>query len=271
VNQTSDRLVKTDGATIGLRSITGADYAWFAQNDLVGVVAMACAVHAPFSIISRYRPLVTMDMRGQTIRGSEVASADEISLEKYFGDFETVQESLKAKRVAYFGYSPGGFFMTHYAIAKPKQVAALILAEPAIYTDTENLMQRAELAEKGDAIRAMEAMLTYIDPSLSRSTKIEEAKQVAQDWQSSEIMGRVFRLHAEHQINDDDLKPLREVPTLLIAGTESPMSFHVKRIASLVPEAHVWWVKGATHLDLMDERFAPQIAEVTNMFLEHVV
>jgi len=256
--------VKSQGAGIGLESFSGANA--FRNSSPVAVIGVACQDVSPLEVLGQHYSTFGMDMRGQTIRGSRIETGG-ISLEEYLQDIDNVRQHVKAERVALLGYSPGGFFTLHYALAHPRRVSALILAEPAIYTDTEDLIQRARLAEGGDGQRAMEAMLQYIDPSLAKGRRRELAKEVVEDWQSSEILGQVFRLHSEHQIRDRHLEMLEEIPVLLFAGTKSPMSFHVKRIAAALPEATVWWVEGASHLDLMHPPYAEEIAEVSRLFL----
>jgi pimeloyl-ACP methyl ester carboxylesterase len=232
---------------------------------------MACNDIDPLLTIGADRPTFGMDMRGQTIRGSEITSGG-VSIEEYNADFEAARKFLGLEKIAVLGYSPGGFFATHYALAHPDKVSALILAEPAIFTDTEDLIQRARLAEAGEDVRAMEAMLQYIDPSLPKEAKHEMAVEVCKDWQSSEIMGKVFRVHGERQITDEHLKKLAEVnvPILLIGGSNSPMNFHVKRIAAAVPTATMWWVRDSSHLDLFDQKNVEEIQTIVHRFLTSI-
>lgn len=259
--------VKSQGAKIGLESFSGAG-AFDRRADL-SIVAVACKDVDFLPLLGQHQRTFAMDMRGQTIRGSRINTGG-ITLKEYLKDFDNVRGELGSESLTLFGYSPGGFFTLHYALAHPRRVSALVLAEPAIFTDTEDLIQRARLAEAGDGQRAMEAMLQYIDPSLGKARRRELAAEVVQDWESAEVLGRVFRLHGEHQIRDEHLKKLAAVPTLLFAGTKSPMSFHVKRIAAAVPEASVWWIEGASHLDLVHPPHTEEIAEVTRRFLRRV-
>ncbi|HEX7243889.1 MAG TPA: alpha/beta fold hydrolase [Longimicrobiaceae bacterium] len=266
-----ERLVPSDGAIIGIRGYERNTFARFAGVQTTGgMVAMACQVEQPLAVMAQSRPVLSMDMRGQIIRGSRVENEDEVTIEQYIADFENVRESLGQEKLAVLGYSPGGFFAAHYALAKPERISALVLAEPAIYTETEDLYQRAELAERGDGVRAMEAMLTYIDPSISPEERNRLANIVVRDWQSPKMLGKVFRLHGDRQLTDSDLAGLSKVPLLLIGGSESPMNFHIKRLAAAVPSAYVWWIQGASHLDLMDPPYAEEIAAVTSRFLDSV-
>lgn len=263
------QFVKSRGATLGLESFSGPD-AFSEAISPLALLAQVCDVNDPLLLIGEQHTTFGMDMRGQTIRGSRVEDGG-ITLEESLDDIDNVRKFIGAEKVALFGYSPGGFFTLHYALAYPERVSAIVLAEPAIFTDTEDLIQRARLAEEGDSQRAMEAMLQYIDPALTKAEKEEMAAQVVKDWQSPEIMGKVFRLHGEHQIHEKDLQALRQVPTLLIGGSKSPMNFHVKRIAAAVPEANLWWIQGASHLNLMDTVYAEEIADVCKRFFRSVL
>lgn len=220
-------------------------------------------------LLSRSRPVVSCDMRGQVIRGTRADSADRanFTIDKYMDDIEAIRNRLGSEQLALCAYSPGGFFAAHYAIRNPHRVSALVLIEPAIYTEKDDLVQRAKLAEDGDGVKSMEAMLSYVDPTLDAGTRYQMAVNIVADWQSPEIIGHVYRLHAEAPITDAMLEPLRKIPVLMIGGTNSAMSFHVKRIAAAVPEATVWWIKGADHLSLMNKQNCEQIASVVESFL----
>lgn len=234
-----------------------------------GVLAMACQNLQPFQMLSERRPVVGMDMRGQTIRGSSVQDSD-YTIEKCNADIDAVRRHLGDNKVNLLGYSPGGFFMTHYAVAHPERVSALILVEPAIYADTEELLRRARLAEAGDGVGAVEATLANVEPGLTNELRLAEAREVVKDWQSAQDMGRVFRLRAESPINDKDLGRLKDVPVLLIGASRSPMNFHVQRLAAAIPNARVWWIDGPSHLDLMSPPYSQRIADIVDLFLSQV-
>ena len=233
------------------------------------MIAVACNVIESLKLIGESQPVTVMDMRGQIIRGSRVASeaASSFTIANYNADFESVRESMNVDKVHLFAYSPGGFFAVHYALKFPERVASLILVEPAIYTDKDDLTQRALLAEDGDGIGAMEAMLSYIDPKIDKEVRRQMADDIVKDWQSPAVIARVFRLHGEELIRDNQLRPLRKIPTLLIGGEQSAMNFHIKRIAAAVPEASVWWIRGADHISIMSEQYAKPIADVVKLFI----
>lgn len=261
--------VQSRGATIGVENYSGPTGFSQAEGWLCSVIAAACEVYGPLAAMAKHRPVFAADLRGQTIRGS-VVEGSSFTLDDYIADIEAVREHLGLEKIVLFGYSPGGYFISRYALAHPERVQAVVLVEPAIFNDPAELLQRAELAEGTDGLQSTQAMLSYIDPTLTEQERNEAAKQVVAAWQSPEAMAAMYRVRAENPLSEQELTALRQIPTLLIGGTESPMSFHTKKLAAIVPEAHVWWVQGVDHADLMHEGNAEVVARVIDQFLHSV-
>jgi pimeloyl-ACP methyl ester carboxylesterase len=260
-------LVQSNGATLGVESCFNSDRLGEDVGLLTAAVAVACEVYGPLRFIGNYRPVFSCDTRGQTIRGSSVEDP-ELTIDKSNADFEAIREALGLEGMAMFGYSPGGFFATHYAVAHPERVKALVLVEPAVFSDQADLLERARLAESGAGAAAGRATLNYVSPELAEDVKASGGIEIAKAWQSPELMAKVFRLRAEAQLTEKDLSTLRGIPVLLIGGADSAMSFHIKRLAEILPEARVEWIEGANHLDLMyDERCSSEIATLVESFL----
>lgn len=265
------KLVQSKGALIGVESYSGPSGFDKAPLMTLGAISADCDVVAFAPILGETLPMFSMDIRGQAIRGTEVAEGGGFTIDDYNADFEAVREFLGLEKVVLHGYSHAGFSAAHYALAHPERVEALILTEPTLFDDRADLYKWAELAEgPGTALASTEAMLRYVNPTLSDEELRRGAKYVNRSWQSAEIMGKAYRTRAENPLTASDLSNLK-VPTLLIGGTESQMSFHVHKTAAAMPFANVWWAQGADHFDLVtNAELAPEIAAIITRFVQSV-
>lgn len=263
--------VKSKDATIGVECYSGpqvlSDEAVYRFNDLL---VQACYVYGPAEVLGGIRPLYCTDLRGQTFRGSTLEDSATFGIDDYNADTEAVRKALGKDQISLLGYSLGGFFSTQYALANPDKVSALVLIEPAIYNDPQELRERARLAE-ADGVASADAMLQYVSPDLSDEERADAAPQVVEGWHSAEAMAAMYRTRADNPLTDEQIEKLGDLPVLLIAGTESAMSFHVERLAEALPQAEVHWVDGADHIGLMeDERFYGEVARIAHSFLQEV-
>lgn len=235
-------------------------------------VAAACADFNALSKVSF--PVNQMQLRGYG--GSVVRTTDRaaFSLDNYMSDIDVVIGSTEREsgpsRSVLFGYSHAGYFTTAYAIGNPQKVSALILVEPALYTDREELLKRIDLATKEEGLESIEAMLRYVDPGAAmRSDARETARSITSNVNSNMTLIEEFRLRADSPISDDSLA-LLQMPVLLIGGTHSRVNWMVKRAAQAIPYASVAWIRGATHLSLQNEEYADDIASVVNCFAKQL-
>lgn len=219
--------------------------------------------------LGQYRHTVRMGWRGETVNGCRVEIDDRnaYTVEKYLSDFEAMMRKFEAERIDLCGYSHYGFFTTLFALRNPQRVASLVLIEPALFTDPENLRQRAALAMSGEGIESLELMIDYIAPGLEAPRRRRLAEQIKRDHQSNTAIAAEFLVRAEHAISLEQLATLQP-PTLLIGGTQSHAQSMVTRAAAVIPHARVWWVEGADHISLMGETYNKEIAAVINMFIK---
>lgn len=236
-------------------------------------VETALSAALPFSF-------TRMDLRGQGQSLISERAVKELELDHFMSDFDAAVGPIKksvaptrgkgnGEQVAFIGYSQSAFFMTHYAALHPQAVSKLVLIEPALYTEREELLKRAEIAERGDGHGAIAAMLRYVDPStgLDAERKASEVQNITSLLQSPELIANVFRLRANNPITSRHTRKLR-MPVLLIAGTNSHVKDMVARAATEIEDASVWYVPGATHLDIMGEKYAKSLATVIKTFLD---
>lgn len=212
-----------------------------------------------------------MQLRGFGKSRSDETRIDELNLAGYMADFDAAAAGIKSAAINLIAYSHGGYFATAYALHNPGAVKSLTLIEPALYTDRAELESRAELASQGKSVESVTQMLRYVDQTVGLDTNKApaHAKNIVDHAQSSVTLAAEFRIRAENPISDSDLGRL-SMPVLLIGGTASRTSSFVTRAASAIPFASVAWVRGATHLELMDAQHAPKISGAINSFLSGI-
>lgn len=240
----------------------------FREQGAFHLTAVACGDFAALGRLSL--PVSLMQLRGY---GKSVAQDRQAApaLSDYVADLDTVTAAGANGKTVLFGYSHGGYFTTSYALAHPDRVGALILVEPALYTPKEDLLERARKAAAGDKTGAVERVLRYVDPTVGlvheRATQVVQS--IVTNINSDSLLAHEFTIRAENPISDDNLAQLR-VPVLLIGGTDSHVNFMVKRAAQVIPFASVFWVQGATHLDLQGDKHADAISSAVEAFLKSV-
>jgi pimeloyl-ACP methyl ester carboxylesterase len=228
------------------------------------MLAAACSGIAAFRDLEA--PYVEMNLRG--FGASKAVRPNEFQIADYMSDFDAAMDSVKSRQSVIFGYSHAGYFAARYAISRASRVSGLILAEPALYTDPQDLERRARLAEQGDGLGSIDAMLRYVQGG-AKSKNVNVANSILKNIQNNDVLAREFRLRAQNPISAAELHRLR-MPVLLIGGTESNVRFMVEKGSQDIPNATVWWVRGATHLTLLDAKYSKQISRVVGAFLENL-
>jgi len=245
-----------------------------------GPLSMVAAACGGFNALAKVSyPVFSMEMRGYG--GSKASSAAGLEhdagqegafqLFNYLDDFDAVIQASKSKKVGLFGYSHSGYFATAYALAKPENVAALVLVEPALFNERDELLARVKLAQEGKDEQSITAMLRYVQPSVGMQSAAAKrtAKTILNNINDRRTLAGELLARAENPIGDKDISKLA-MPVLLIGGTASHVSSIITRLGKLLPEANVWWIRGAQHLDLMSDKYAGQLHSVINSFLASV-
>ncbi len=238
------------------------------QADLL---ALACgpAFASLLDMVSRSVSVTHMGIRGQTVTGGRVVQEDAstFTFGRYLSDIDKSLGALNLEQTSLFGYSHAGYFATSYAVQNPDRVQALVLAEPALFTDANDLRKRAALALGDQGVESVVAMIDYVSGELGDDQSRQYAEQIRKGWQSDGAMAAEWLVRADNPISEAQLRSLT-MPVLLIGGTKSKVGFMVEKAASLIPRANVWWVKGADHFSLMSRRFAQPLGSVIESFLE---
>ncbi len=240
-----------------------------------GLVAVACGgAFDPLAKLSW--PVLSMQLRGygksRAAEGAGARDAGAFRMTNYMADFDAAFDSAKWKKGALLGYSHSGFFAAAYALARPERVSALILVEPAIGTaDREELLQRARLVQEGRAEESISRLFARVEPEVGlQDTAVKKAASaILNNVNEDRALVGELMARADHPISAADLTKL-SMPVLLIGGTRSPISRTVRELASEIPFASVFWVRGARHSELMDGKYAPQIGGAVEGFLAGV-
>jgi pimeloyl-ACP methyl ester carboxylesterase len=261
---------------------------------------MLVAACGDVSLLSQVStPFAHIDLRGQGKSTIERTAVDNLSLEHYMADFDAaiahikgrgmgggrmvrgtrgargarVARGARGKGVHLVGYSQGGFFTTHYAASHPEMVSSLILIEPALYTERDELLKRAQLAERGNGSEGVAAMLRYVEPPIvhgrSRAMSMATAvKEIVSDVQNAQVIANHYRVRAMNPITERHLRSLT-MPVLLIGGTESHVKDMVIRAGREIPGSSVWWVEGASHLDFWKGgKLSRKVAPIIEAFMQ---
>lgn len=238
-----------------------------ASNGNVDIVAVACGKFDAFAKLDW--PVELMQPRGY---GKSVISRQgPFELADYMGDIDSVIKRSQRSKTVLFGYSHGGYFAAMHALGNQAAISALILVEPALYTARDDLLDRMKMAQSGKQEEAIRRMLRFVEPGIGFNSNAvnQTTKEIEANINDPRTLADEFRIRAENPVTDEDLALLK-IPVLLIGGSGSQMGFMVKRAAQAIPFASVGWVRGATHLELQDDRYAAQIAAIIDSFLQNL-
>lgn len=251
----------------------GAKIAFSSQNvktpGALRLLALACGNSSFLAKVSQ--PVAELTLRGfGASKVSENSMRRASSLSSYNADVDAVlSETESGKNVALLGYSHGGYFATAYTLANPDKINSLVLMEPALFTPRAELLKRASIAEGGDVNESIDLMLNYVAPSATSVRLRQEQTLITKAVQSGTTLAAEYLLRAKSPLTMTQLKTIKQ-PTLLIGATESAHRSTVERLAKILPNASVWWVRGADHLSLIEERNADEIGSVIETFLRTI-
>jgi pimeloyl-ACP methyl ester carboxylesterase len=240
-----------------------------ARAGRIGVV-VACSGDAftKFEeVMNQAGATVMMDMRGSGASERPKSKFD-YSVPAYAKDITAVMRANKTSSTFVVGYSHGAEAVAHLAINDPKRVSALVLIEPPFFADRSFLIERARLAEQGQPEEALRLTFSFVNPGMTGRELEEGVKSVLANYgDSAEGLAGEFRARAMFNIGESQLAQI-SVPTLVIGGTESNIREDVARTAAAIPNASLFWLRGATHfLTAEDGRRA---AEITQAFLANI-
>lgn len=213
------------------------------------------------------RSITTMQLPGYG-RSTFKGNAAEMTLDDHMAALDSVCPTDNA---VLYGYSHCGYFITQYALKNTGKIKALVLVEPALFSEKKDLLERAALIDEGKDLEAMASMITTVDTAAGRTDEQLEwvAESLVKNVNSGNTVAQEYRIRAENELSLEALAEL-DIPVLLIAGTKSHANYMVKRAFQAIPQASVTWIDGANHLELGKGKYAKQIARAVDSFLENV-
>lgn len=199
----------------------------------------------------------------------ESAAGEGYELKDYLCDIDAIVSHLISERKppVLFGYSNHGFFATHYALTYPERISALILAEPALFNQREELLNRATLAFEGDGEGSLKAMINHVQPDLGEDDNLSKmaARLILKHISDPNALGMELLTRANNPVSTEQLASLK-MPVLLLGGAKSHAAYTIHRAASALPNAYVWWIQGATHGDLLGAIHQEEVSRACSAF-----
>ena len=227
-----------------------------------GAGAPILCIHGTGSSVALWRDaVVELGRRGRAIvydrRGfaaSGPCERDAVSTEEHGDDAAALVDALGAGPAIVIGRSHGGEVALDLALRYPDRVRALALLEGGGFALSEAFMRwDAELSER--VLAAAELDVSTVGETMLRGVLGDAAwdglpEQVKQIFTANgpaivaEFRGGYLDVSAEQLATI-------AVPTLLVAGTDSPPVFAdmTNRVAAAIPGARVEWVDGGHLID----------------------
>lgn len=214
-----------------------------------------------FEELSREHTLVRYDLRGS---GLSDRSVDDLSLDAWVRDLETVVDDLGLDQFSMLGLCQGGSTAVAYAARHPERVRRLVLYDTYTHgalVEGQRIFERAkaevltQMIKVGWGRRNAAFRKVFVDLLVPEGSKKQQRwlAELQRQSTSPEMAARLWR--AFHEIDVRDLAPRVQAPALV---------FHVKhdamipfrmgcRLASLIPDARFVPLDGENHILLPEE------------------
>jgi pimeloyl-ACP methyl ester carboxylesterase len=225
--------------------------------------------------LCRNHRLLHYDERGCGLSDRDV---EDLSLEAFVSDLETVVDAAGLERFALFGASQGGPVSITYAVRHPERVSALILygsyARGFQHRDDDNLRRQEdamlELVRTGwgrdkSAFRELYANLFVPDAS---ADEIRSFIDMARDSTSPETAARLIQSFSTIDVRE--LLPRVKVPTLVIhaSGDERIAAGNGRELAAGIPGAEFVTIDSRNHILLGGEEAFREFIDTVQDFLD---
>ncbi|GIQ78322.1 alpha/beta fold hydrolase [Bradyrhizobium sp. RD5-C2] len=223
--------------------------------------------------LARNHTLARYDARGNGLSDWDV---DELSLDAWVSDLETVVDALGIKRFPLVGVSQGCAISIAYAVRYPERISHLILYGG--FALGRNKRSPDELEKRkamGTLIRLGWGMDEPAFRQMFTSQFIPECTKEQADWfndlqrktTSPECAARYFEVVADFDVRE--LLPEVRVPTLVMhvrGDLMVPIDIG-RQMATAIPGAHFVALPGRNHLFLKHEPASARFFDEINLFL----
>jgi pimeloyl-ACP methyl ester carboxylesterase len=212
--------------------------------------------------LSQHHTYVTYDMRGCGLSSRQV---DDVSIDAWVRDLETVVDALGLERFPLVGFSQGAAIAVRYAARHPERVSALVgfgafatsyfttgNTDPRIQEEAEMLMKIVRLGwgQQSPALRQVFVSKFMPNASAERRSAFDDYQRLTADAAMAErCMRAMFSVDVR-----EDAKQVR-CPTLLFhARRDQMVNFEMgRKLAALIPGARFVPVDSDNHLPFVDE------------------
>jgi len=225
--------------------------------------------------LARDYTLIRYDARGNGLSDWDV---EDVSLEAWVSDLETVVDAIGVKRFPLLGFSQGGAISIAYAVRHPERVSHLIIFGGF----ARGRMVRAKTEAEREKVKAMETLIRVgwgeNNPAFRQifaSQLMPDATKEQLDWfnemqrrtASPECAARYFTTVAGFDVTA--LLPKVTVPTLVMHAREEvaqPVELG-RELAAGIPGAKFVAFPGRNHLPLEQDATMPRVIEEIDLFL----
>lgn len=223
---------------------------------------------------ARHR-LVRYDQRGCGLSDRDV---DDLCLEAWVRDLETIVRAAKVERFAMLGLSQGASVCVAYAARHPEKVTRLVLLggyargclhrepSPRQTVEAETMINiiRVGWGKENPAFRQFFSTQVMPEASVTQTQWLNDLARVATSPENAARME-----HAFHQIDVTDLAPKVTAPTLVLhARNDGAVPFEEGRLlAALIPGARFVPLEGRNHLLSEEEPAWRRFLEEVDPFL----
>jgi class 3 adenylate cyclase/pimeloyl-ACP methyl ester carboxylesterase len=223
--------------------------------------------------LARNHTLIRYDARGNGLSDWDV---DELSIEAWVGDLETVVDAVGIERFPLFGVSQGCAISIAYAVRHPERVSHLILYGGfALGRGKRSPREHEQTKAMGTLMRLGWGMDSPAFRQMFTSLFIPEGTKEQADWfndlqrktTSPECAARYLEVVANLDVRD--LLPQVQVPTLVMhvrGDLVAPIDTG-RQIAAGIPGARFIALPGQNHLFLKHEPATARFFEEINLFL----
>jgi class 3 adenylate cyclase/pimeloyl-ACP methyl ester carboxylesterase len=225
--------------------------------------------------LARDHTLIRYDARGNGLSDWDV---EEVSLEAWVSDLETVVDTAGVKRFPLLGLSQGGAISIAYAVRHPERISHLII----LGGFARGRMVRAKTEAERQKIKAMETLIRVgwgeDNPAFRQifaSQLIPDATKEQINWfnemqrrtASPECAARYFAAVSNFDVTP--LLPKVTVPTLVLHARDEvaqPVEFG-REIAAGIPGAKFVAFPSRNHIPLEQDSTTARALEEINLFL----
>jgi class 3 adenylate cyclase/pimeloyl-ACP methyl ester carboxylesterase len=223
--------------------------------------------------LARNHTLVRYDARGNGLSDWDV---DELSLEAWVGDLETVVDAAGIERFPLFGVSQGCAISIAYAVRHPERLSHLILYGGfALGRGKRSPREHEQTKAMGTLMRLGWGMDSPAFRQMFTSLFLPEATKEQADWfndlqrktTSPECAARYLEVVGNLDVRE--LLPQVQVPTLVMhvrGDLVCPIDAG-REMAAGIPDARFIALPGRNHLFLKHEPAAARFFEEINLFL----